>query len=103
MPNEVEQPEKTPGLIASEPFVTANSIVGLLFALGALALAMGWVEWDEAQVMSLKNLVIIAVPIVIGAVGTYLGRSKATSLANPHTAEGQPAILVPKILKQNVK
>lgn len=86
-----------------EPVVSAQAIaaaVSAVIMLGlAMAVSLGWIVLDskqmgaiEAFVGAVMALLVLVVPQFVAA---YWARSQVTPTANPHTADGQPAALVP--------
>lgn len=90
--------DKVQNFIQREPLATANlsaaTVSALLWAAVEFSVAMGWIDLDTSQQESLRQLLLLIVPIIF-AVFNMNVRSKVTPMAAPFTDSGKPAVIVP--------
>lgn len=84
--------------IGGEPVMLTGGITGVIMAFLAMAVSLGWFELNDAQMESIKTFVValagvggLAVPLLLA----WLARGRVTPLADAHTKDGQPAVIVP--------
>ena len=82
--------------IAREPVMFGGLIVAVIEMGILMAMQMNWVNWNAEQLASFNNFVIALVALGAPIVGAYIARRKVTPLADPHTASGETAVLLPK-------
>jgi fumarate reductase subunit D len=82
-----------------EPVMISGLVTAVLEAFIMLALQMGWISWDEAQVASFNNFIVALMAlgaVIVPLLAAYFARNRVTPVADPRTADGQPAQLVAK-------
>jgi hypothetical protein len=90
----------------SEPVVSAQVLAGLvqvaIMAGLGMAVSLGWVALDSSQMGSIETFVKAALALLAliapQIVAALWARAQVTPVANPKTAAGDPALLVPKAL-----
>ena len=85
--------------LTREPVMIGGLIVAVLEAFIMMALQMGWLSWDTEQVASFNNFIVALIAlgaVIIPLAGAYIARGKVTPMADPHTASGDPAVLLSK-------
>ena len=73
-----------------EPVAIAGSIVGLIMALIMWLITMGYLDWTHDQVTATEQLIAIAVPLILTAIGVILARNRTTPLVDPRDADHEP-------------
>jgi len=73
-----------------EPVAIAGSIVGLIMALIMWLITMGYLNWTPEQITATEQLIAIAIPLILSAVGVWLGRMQVTPLNSPRDTDGEP-------------
>ena len=79
----------------NEPVAIAGTISGLIMAGLAMAVSLGWLKLDEAQMGSVQTFVVALVGLAVPLVAALVARRFVTPTAAPKTPDGQPAALVP--------
>ena len=79
----------------SEPVAIAGTISGLIMAGLAMAVSLGWLKLDEAQMGSVQTFVVALVGLAVPLGAALVARRFVTPTGNPKTPDGQPAALVP--------
>ena len=79
----------------SEPVITAAAISGLVMAFLTMAVSLGWVQLSPEQMKAVEQFVLPAVAIFLPIVAAIFARRLVTPTANPKTATGEPAAIVP--------
>ena len=79
----------------TEPVLTAGAIAGVIMAGLAMAVSLGWLRLDEAQMGSIQTFLVAALALGVPVVGALIARRFVTPTAAPRTPEGEPAVLVP--------
>lgn len=79
----------------SEPVLTAGAISGVVMAALAMAVSLGWLRLDDAQMGSIQTFLVAALGLAVPIVGALIARRFVTPTANPKTADGEPAVLLP--------
>ena len=78
-----------------EPVAIAGAVSGLIMAGLAMAVSLGWLRLDEAQMGSIQTFVVALVGFAVPVVAALVARRFVTPTAAPATPDGQPAILMP--------
>jgi len=73
-----------------EPVAIAGSVVGLIMALIMWLITMGYLNWTPDQITATEQLVAIAIPLILSAVGIWLARMRVTPLVSPQDDDGEP-------------
>ena len=79
----------------SEPVLTAGALSGVIMAALAMAVSLGWLRLDDAQMGSIQAFLVAALALAVPVVGALIARRFVTPTAAPRTPEGEPAVLVP--------
>lgn len=82
----------------TEPVLTAGAIAGVVMAFLGMAVSLGWLRLDEAQMKAVEAFVLPALALIVPIAAAWYARSKVTPLAAPKTKEGEEAILMPASL-----
>ena len=89
--------------MSKEPVVNSTYSAGavqavIMLGLG-MAVSLGWINLSSDQMGSVEKFVtaIIGLAVLIApqVIAAYWARRKVTPLAAPHTATGEPAMIVP--------
>ena len=85
--------------LTREPVMIGGLVTALFGALVLFMMQMGLLSWNAEQLASFNNLiaalVALAVPLA-PLVVAYFVRRKVTPVADPRTADGDPAVLLMK-------
>jgi hypothetical protein len=73
-----------------EPVAIAGSIVGLIMALVMWLNTMGYLSWTPDQISATEQLVAIAIPLLLSAIGVLLARARVTPSSDPRDTDGAP-------------
>ena len=84
----------------TEPVLTAASIAGVIMAALAMAVSLGWLNLDDAQMGAIQAFVLPVLGLVLPVVAALWARGKVTPTAAPKTEAGEPAVLVPAAIAQ---
>lgn len=79
----------------NEPVLTAGAIAGVVMAALAMAVSLGWLRLDEAQMGSIQTFLVAALGLAVPVIAAFWARGKVTPVADPRTAAGEPALLLP--------
>ena len=79
----------------TEPVLTAAAVAGLLMAGLTMAVSLGWLRLDEAQMQAIQGFILPLAGLTLPLAAGFVARSKVTPVANPKTEDGKPAVLVP--------
>ena len=79
----------------TEPVLTAGAIAGVIMAFLGMAVSLGWLRLDEAQMKAVEAFVLPALALIVPIAAAWYARGKVTPTAAPKTVDGQPAALVP--------
>jgi len=86
-----------------EPVLSAQAIAAAISAVIMLGLGMavslGWISLNDTQMGSIEKFVgaLLALCVLVGPqlVAAFWARKQVTPVANPKTATGEPAVIVP--------
>lgn len=78
----------------TEPVAVAGTVSGLIMAGLAMAVSLGWLRLDDAQMGSIQTFVVALVGFAVPVAAALIARRFVTPLAAPKTAAGQPAVLL---------
>ena len=87
--------QQKPNLLESQPVLTAASIAGVIVAGLTMAVSLGWLRLDEAQMQAIQAFILPLLGLVLPVGAALWARGKVTPLADPHTEDKQPAVIVP--------
>jgi len=73
-----------------EPVAIAGSIVGLIMALIMWLITMGYLNWTPEQITATEQLIAIAIPLILSAVGILWTRWQTTPMVDPRDDDGMP-------------
>jgi hypothetical protein len=73
----------------TEPVLTAGAIAGVIMAFLGMAVSLGWLRLDEAQMKAVEAFVLPALALIVPIAAAWYARSKVTPVAAPKTAEGE--------------
>ena len=73
-----------------EPVAIAGSVVGLIMSLVMWLNTMGYLSWSADQISATEQLVAIAIPLILSAIGIWLTRMRVTPLVDPKDDDGTP-------------
>ena len=59
-----------------------------------MAVSLGWLRLDEAQMKAVEAFVLPALALIVPITAAWFARRKVTPLAAPKTANGEPAVIV---------
>ena len=59
-----------------------------------MAVSLGWLKLDEAQMGSIQTFVVALVGFAVPVAAALIARRYVTPLAAPKTESGQPAVLL---------
>jgi hypothetical protein len=79
----------------TEPVLTAAAVAGILMAFFGMAVNLGWLRLDEAQMQSIQAFVLPTLGLVLPLAAAWYARGKVTPVSEPKTASGEDAVLVP--------
>lgn len=79
-----------------EPVLTAAALAGLIMAFLTMAVSLGWLRLDEGQMQAIQAFVLPLAGLLLPLVAAWWARGRVTPTAEPATADGEPAILMPK-------
>ncbi len=79
----------------SEPVLTAGAIAGVVVAFLTMAVSLGWLRLDEAQMQAIQAFILPALGLILPVAAALWARGKVTPTADPRTEDGEPAQLVP--------
>lgn len=79
----------------NEPVLTAGALSGIIMAGLAMAVSLGWLRLDEAQMGSIQTFLVALLALAVPVVGALIARRFVTPTANPKTETGEPALLIP--------
>lgn len=79
----------------SEPVLTAGALAGVVMAALAMAVSLGWLRLDETQMGSIQAFLAAALGLAVPIAAAWWARSQVTPTANPKTASGEPAVILP--------
>ena len=79
----------------TEPVLTAGAIAGVIMAFLGMAVSLGWLRLDEAQMKAVEAFVLPALALIVPIAAAWYARGKVTPVAAPKTAAGEPAAIVP--------
>ena len=86
----------------SEPVLTAGALSGVIMAALAMAVSLGWLRLDDAQMGSIQAFLVAALALAVPVVGALIARRFVTPTAAPKTPDGQPAVLIPTAQAQQM-
>lgn len=86
----------------TEPVLTAGAIAGVVMAFLAMAVSLGWLRLDDAQMGAIQAFVLPVLGLVLPVVAALWARGRVTPLADPHTADREPAVLVSRVEAQQL-
>lgn len=72
---------KAPSRLSTEPVVTANTIIALIWAAVLVAISMGWIELNSEQLASWQTLIGLGIPMLLTALTTWWSRSQVKPMA----------------------
>jgi len=90
--------EQKPTLLESQPVAVAGGAVSgvALIMAGLLMLnSLGVLSLTEAQLDAIKTFLTPAVAVAGPIIASAWARQKVTPLADPHTEDSEPAVIVP--------
>lgn len=80
-----------------EPVATIGAIITGIMSVISMLIIFGLLTWSDEQVGAVKMMLAAVLPLVLSGAGIVLAaRPKVTSMADPHTADGQPGQIVPR-------
>ena len=79
----------------TEPVLTAGAITGVLMAGLFMAVSLGWLHLNETQLGSIETFAGALLALLLPVLISLWPRSQVTPVSSPHTADGEPAVLVP--------
>lgn len=79
----------------NEPVLTAAAVAGLIMAGLTMAVSLGWLRLDEAQMQSIQGFVLPLIGLLLPLLAGLWARSQVTPTANPKTEDGEPAVIIP--------
>ncbi len=90
--------DKQPQPVVNSTYIASAVQVMIMAGLG-MAVQVGWLALNTDQLGSIENFIkaflALAVLIAPQVIAAYWARKRVTPLAAPHTADGQPAMIVP--------
>ena len=79
----------------TEPVLTAGALTGVIMAGLFMAVSLGWLRLDDAQLGSIEKFAALLLALLLPILISLWPRSQVTPVANPKTESGEPAVLVP--------
>lgn len=86
--------------MSREPVLTAGVVAGLVMAFLTMAVSLGWLALTEAQLQAVEQFVLPAAGLLLPVALALWARGRVTPVTDPHTAAGEPAVLLPKAQAQ---
>lgn len=95
--------EQKPNLLESQPVLTAHGIAALIqtaiVSIITMMASFGWITVNPEQMgaveRTLAAVLALAVAVVPQTAAFVWARQQVTPLADPHTKDKQPAVIVP--------
>lgn len=84
----------------SEPVLTAATIAGVIMAGLAMAVSLGWLSLTDDQMKAIQAFVLPVLGLILPVAAALWARSKVTPTADPKTADGEEAVILPKAQAQ---
>ena len=78
----------------NEPVLNWAAVVGLVNAIGVLAVSFGLVEWTPEQLGNIEAFMIALGALLVPVILAYFPRARVTPLSKPRNNYGEE--LVPK-------
>ena len=82
----------------TEPVLTAWALTGVIMAGLFMAVSLGWLRLDDAQLGSIEKFAALLLALLLPVLISLWPRSQVTPLAAPKTESGEPAVLVPTVM-----
>lgn len=95
--------EQKPNLLESQPVLTASGIAAAvqaaIVALITMAASFGWITVSPDQMTTVQGALTaigaLAVLVVPQLIAVLWARGRVTPLADPHTKDKEPAVIIP--------
>lgn len=85
-----------------EPVLTAGAIAGVIMAALGMAVSLGWLQLSPEQMKAVDAFVLPALGLIVPIAAAWYARGKVTPTAAPKTADGEPGVIVPVTVAQNM-